>query len=75
MLISAVGTFRTWLIWPTMSAIGGEADKSRPKTWSWIWLVESAGRDREGILDYGFSLHHLGHLTLRGVRVAFTTIR
>jgi len=29
----------------------------------------------ETILDYGFSLHHSGHLTLWGVRVAFTTVR
>ena len=29
----------------------------------------------EKYLDYGFSLHHSGHLTLCGVRVAFMIVR
>jgi hypothetical protein len=32
-------------------------------------------KEARSILDYGFSLHHFGHLTLWGVRVAFTTTR
>lgn len=63
--MSEFGTFRTWLIWPTMSAIGGEADKSRP----------TCLKGAKTILDYGFSLHHSGHLTLWGVRVAFMIMR
>jgi hypothetical protein len=32
-------------------------------------------RNWKRTLDYGCSLHHSGHRTLRGVRVAFTTVR
>jgi hypothetical protein len=38
-----VGTFPTCLIWPMMSAIGGEADKSRPtclKQAKLFWIMD-----------------------------------
>jgi hypothetical protein len=59
-----IGTFRTWLIWPRMSAIGGEADKPRPTC--------STGENYFGLRIFAPPLRPPDFM---GVRVAFTTIR
>jgi hypothetical protein len=39
------------------------------------YVSAGAGFETNATLDYGCSLHHSGQRTLRGVRVAFTTVR